>query len=135
MMKSEGSGLMTINHCRKRWRSWQRILDSRRRESDSTAAKLGAGFHLMNICRVEQYKKQFKKWNWSKYLSTKEALWMENKAAERKREEKKDTIFQYRGQTYTEESLQQRLQRKKNQLEGNPIATGMTLPCPVLTSA
>ncbi|CZR60682.1 uncharacterized protein PAC_10578 [Phialocephala subalpina] len=63
---------------------------------------------------LEQYKKQFKKWNWSKYVPTKEAFWMDSKATKRKREEKKDTIFDYRGQTYTKQSLQPRLQRKRN---------------------
>ena len=74
---------------------------------------------------MEQYKKQFRKWNWSKNLRTTEAIWMVNKAEKRKREEKKDTIFDYRGQKHTRESLQQRFQGKKNQLEQTNIASGM----------
>ena len=38
---------------------------------------------------------------------------MDNKAAKRKLEEKKDTIFEYRGQTYTTESLKKRCQKKE----------------------
>jgi len=34
---------------------------------------------LLKVYSIEQYKKQLKKWNWSKYLPTKEAFWMDNK--------------------------------------------------------
>jgi hypothetical protein len=102
-------------------------LASQLRKSDSHAASFGPRFstHLINIHRTEQYKKQFKKWNWSKYTPANEASWMENKAAKRKLEEKKDTIFEYRGQTYTTESLKKLCQRKKTQAEEVTISAGM----------
>jgi hypothetical protein len=102
-------------------------LGSRLRKSDSHTASFGPGFltHLINVHRIEQYKKQFKKWNWSKYLLANEASWMDNKAAKRKLEEKKDTIFEYRGQTYTTESLKKRYQKKKAQAEEATISAGM----------
>ncbi|KAF4625886.1 hypothetical protein G7Y89_g12275 [Cudoniella acicularis] len=81
---------------------------------------------------VEQYKKQLKKWNWSKYLPAKEVFWMENKAAKRKREEKKDTIFDYRGQTYTKQSLQSRLQKRKNQEEEATISADAPTPSDIV---
>jgi hypothetical protein len=81
--------------------------------------------YLIIGLRVEQYKKQFKTWNWSKYLPAEEAAWMNDKAAKRKREEKKDTVFTFRGQTYTTESLHQRLQRRKTQMEETIASAGM----------
>jgi len=130
-MKSKGSGLMRVKHCQKLWRSWQRISGSNRRKSDTIVARLDAEFStdlMINACRIEQYKKQFKRWNWSKNLSTTDARWMEEKAAKRKREDK-DTIFEYHGQTYTTESIQQRLQRRKNQLEETIGLAGMMALC------
>jgi hypothetical protein len=50
---------------------------------------------------------------------------MEGKAAKRKHEENKDTIFEYRGQTYTTESLKKRGQKRKNQAEEVTISAGM----------
>lgn len=112
------------------------LMDLSRRKSESITGRIDVGFltHLINIYRVEQYKKQLKKWNWSKYLPAKEAFWM-GKAAKRKREEKKDTIFNYCGQTYTKQSLQQRLQRKKNRLEETIFSAGRIDPCLTLSSA
>lgn len=78
---------------------------------------------------VEQYKKQLKKWAWSKYLPAKAGNWMLNKAAKRKQQDEKETLFEYRGQKYTVDSVRQRLQRKKNHPnEANEIndATGST---------
>jgi hypothetical protein len=53
---------------------------------------------------------------------------MLNKAEKRKREEKKDTVFDYRGQKHTKESLQQRFHGKKSQLEQTNVAGGMMVP-------
>jgi hypothetical protein len=89
---------------------------------------------LLKVYSIEQYKKQLKKWNWSKYLPTKEAFWMENKAAKRKHEEKKDTVFDYRGQTYTQQSIQQRLQRKKIRQDETVVSAGIIAPCLALIS-
>jgi len=84
---------------------------------------------LLKVYSIEQYKKQLKKWNWSKYLPTKDAIWMEHKAAKRKQEEKKDTVFNYHGQTYTQQSIQQRLQRKKIRQDETVASAGMIAPC------
>jgi len=53
---------------------------------------------------------------------------MENKAAKRKHEEKKDTVFDYRGQSYTQQSIQQRLQRKKMRQDETVVSAGMIAP-------
>jgi len=66
-------------------------------------------------------------------LPTKEAFWMESKAAKRKHEEK-DTVFDFRGQTYTQQSIQQRLQRKKIRQGETVVSAGMIAPCLALIS-
>lgn len=58
---------------------------------------------------------------------------MEDKASKRKREENKDTIFEFRGQTYTTAGLQQRRPRKKNRQTETGIPRGMIVPYLILS--
>jgi hypothetical protein len=74
----------------------------------------------MMVESLDQYKKQFAKWKWSKYIPAKAGNWMLQKADQRKREEGKDTEFEYRGRSLTETSIQGRIERKK----GGPHAQG-----------
>ncbi|KAK1771936.1 hypothetical protein QBC33DRAFT_566069 [Phialemonium atrogriseum] len=59
------------------------------------------------------YKDKFKEWNWQKNLPARHAHFMTAKATKRKREEKKDTIFFYGGQTWTSERAERTLLRTK----------------------
>jgi hypothetical protein len=84
---------------------------------------------ILKVYSIEQYKKQLKRWNFSKYLTTKDARWMENRAAKRKHEEKKDTVFDRHGQIYTQQSIQQHLHRKKMRQDETVVSAGMIAPC------
>ncbi|KAH8728462.1 hypothetical protein GQ44DRAFT_757375 [Phaeosphaeriaceae sp. PMI808] len=66
---------------------------------------------------LDQYKKQISKWKWSKYIPAKAGGWMLWKADQRKRDEGKDTAFEYRGQLLTKTTIQTRIDRKT--VEGN----------------
>ncbi|KAJ4299753.1 hypothetical protein N0V90_004999 [Kalmusia sp. IMI 367209] len=65
---------------------------------------------------VDQYKKQFAKWKWSKYVPAKAGNWMLQKADQRKRDEGKDTEFEFRGRLLTGTSIQRRIEQKKGGL-------------------
>ncbi|KAI0902167.1 hypothetical protein F4806DRAFT_28518 [Annulohypoxylon nitens] len=59
------------------------------------------------------YKDKFKLWGWQKNLSSERARFMAEKAEKRKREDGKDTVFLYRGQTWTRERVQSSASRAK----------------------
>ena len=51
---------------------------------------------------------------------------MLSKARKRKQEDDKETLFEFRGQEYTEDTIRQRLQRKKLEPEKSNVAAGST---------
>ncbi|KAF3003377.1 hypothetical protein E8E14_006574 [Neopestalotiopsis sp. 37M] len=59
------------------------------------------------------YKDKFKQWGWQKNLPARHAQFMVKKAAERKRKEHKDTIFEYGGQLWDSVRAKNTLNRAK----------------------
>ena len=68
---------------------------------------------LMINTSVDQYKKQFKKWKWSKNIPTQIGRFICQKADQREMEEGKDTEFEFRGQTLTRANIQSWIERNK----------------------
>lgn len=59
------------------------------------------------------YKTKFKEWNWQKNLSADTALFMAEKARQRKREAGKDTVFSYGGRLWDSDRVEHTLSRAK----------------------
>ena len=68
------------------------------------------------------YKESFKSWGWQKNLPGQYAQWMTEKAAKRKREEGKDTVFNFGGlQWNTSQAQKSALRSKKVRTEFEAI--------------
>ncbi|KAH8694492.1 hypothetical protein BGZ61DRAFT_588458 [Ilyonectria robusta] len=59
------------------------------------------------------YKEKFKEWGWQKNLPVKYAQFMTEKAKKRMREDEKETIFMYGGQSWTKERAEKSASRAK----------------------
>jgi hypothetical protein len=85
------------------------------------------GVVLLPANSLDQYKKQTKKWKWSKNLHKGHAAWMIRKANERyKNEDGKETEFRYGGQVWTKDSILARTDRNKTNQECSALTPGMS---------
>ena len=68
------------------------------------------------------YKTMFKEWKWQKNLSTETALVMAEKAKRQKREEGKNTIFDFRGRLWSSDRIDSTLARVKRSSVSEDLA-------------
>jgi hypothetical protein len=67
----------------------------------------------MMTTSVDQYKKQFKKWKWSKNIPMQIGEFIRQKADQREMEEGKDTEFKFGGRLLTRANIQSWVERNK----------------------
>ena len=69
--------------------------------------------YLLTFQSEKLYKDKFKEWGWQKNLPAKMALFMNEKAKQRKQEEGKDTIFSFGGRLWDRQRVENTLVRTK----------------------
>jgi hypothetical protein len=92
--------------------SFSRIVSLRRTEGSKPVVHS----ILMMTTSVDQYKKQFKKWKWSKNIPMQIGEFIRQKADQREMEEGKDTEFKFGGRLLTRANIQSWVERNKGDL-------------------
>jgi hypothetical protein len=69
--------------------------------------------HFSPNPRPKQYKTQFSVWNWVKYLPHDHARIMHEIATRRQQQGKKKTVFEWRGNVWTEERVQKSVPKEE----------------------